>query len=246
MSAAIAANPTRSAASRAITFAAMLLVFLLLSACAGSRGGTIPYNVSNAEFGQPDAPSALANFSADYRIAPLDKLTVTVFQVPDLSREVDVDLGGNITLPLVGTIRAVDQTTAQLQTQIEQALAQRYLRDPDVTITIRESSRRNITVEGSVRQPGVYPVNGPTTLIQAIAMARGTDENSNPRRVAVFRQIDGRRMAAAFDLTAIRRGNAENPVIYTGDIIVVDGSGLRAIQREIMSTIPLLSIFRPF
>jgi polysaccharide export outer membrane protein len=246
MSAAIAANPTRAAASRAIAFAAMLLVFLLLSACAGTRGGNIPYGVPDSEFRQPDAPSALAGFSADYRIAPLDKLTIAVFQVPDLSRDVDVDLGGNITLPLIGTIRAVDQTTAQLQTQIEQALGQRYLRDPDVTITIRESSRRNITVDGSVRQPGVYPVNGPTTLIQAIALARGTDENSNPRRVAVFRQIEGRRMAAAFDLTAIRRGNAQDPVIYTGDIIVVDGSGLRAIQREIMQTIPLLSIFRPF
>jgi polysaccharide export outer membrane protein len=246
MSASIAANPPRSAASRAIAIAATLLAFLLLSACAASRGGDIPYDVPAAEFRQPDPPSALAGFSADYRIAPLDKLAIAVFQVPDLSRDVDVDLGGNISLPLIGTIRAVDMTTAQLQTQIEQALSQRYLRDPDVTITVRESSRRNITVDGSVRQPGVYPINGPTTLLQAVALARGTDDNANPRRVAVFRQIEGRRMAAAFDLTAIRRGNAENPVIYTGDIIVVDGSSLRAIQREIMSTIPLLSIFRPF
>jgi polysaccharide export outer membrane protein len=229
-----------------VAVTACLLLALLLGGCA-TRGGDIPYDVSEQQFGQPDAPSAQVGNAAHYRIAPLDKLNVTVFQVPDLSRErVDVDLGGNITLPLAGTLRAVDLTTEELQTLIEQALAQRYLRDPDVTVTVAESSRRHITVDGAVRQPGQFPIAGPTTLIQAIAVARGTSESANPRRVAVFRQTQGQRMAAAFDLTAIRRGNAEDPVIYTGDIIVVDGSSLRAIQREIMNTLPLLSIFRPF
>ncbi len=224
---------------------AALLAITLVAACA-TRGGDIPYDVPQEQFGRPDPPSALVGVAQDYRIAPLDRLQVNVFQVAELSGEVSVDLGGNINMPLIGEVRAVDLTTSQLQDRLEQQLGQRYLRDPHVTVAVRESSRRNITVDGAVRSPGQFPISGPTTLLQAVALARGTDETANPRRVAVFRQIEGQRMAAAFDLTAIRRGNAEDPVIYTGDIIVVDGSRIRAIQREIMSTLPLLTVFRPF
>lgn len=222
-----------------------LFALALVAACA-TRGGSIPYPDDAADFMAPDAPSALIGTTSDYRISPLDKLQVTVFQVPDLSRDVDVDLGGNITMPLIGSVRAVDLTTSELQTRLEQQLGDRYLRNPDVTVTVRESSRRHITVDGAVRNPGQFQIAGPTTLLQAVALARGTDETANPRRIAVFRQIQGQRMAAAFDLTAIRRGNAEDPVIYTGDIIVVDGSRLRALQREIMSALPLFTVFRPF
>jgi polysaccharide export outer membrane protein len=92
----------------------------------------------------------------------------------------------------------------------------------------------------------MFPVNGPMTLIQAIARAKGTDDNANPRRVAIFRQIQGQRMAAAFDLTDIRRGKVEDPRVYSGDIVVVDGSRVKEIQRQVLQSIPLLSLFRPF
>ena len=242
MISAASAIQTHRSAARAIVLLALAMTALLLGGCA-TRGGDIPYDVTLRE---PDAPSALLGDASEYRIAPLDKLNVTVFQVADLTRDVDVDLGGNINLPLIGPLRAVDLTTAQLQDQIEQRLGARYLQNPDVTVTVRESSRRHITVDGAVNSPGQYQVAGRTTLLQAVAMARGTNDSANPRRVAVFRQIQGQRHAAAFDLTSIRRGNAEDPVIYTGDIIVVDGSQLRAIQREIMSSLPLFSVFRPF
>lgn len=232
----------RNAVAKAGVSAAALI---LVAACA-TRGGSVPYNVSPEVFKEPDAPSARLGTSAEYRISPLDKLQVTVFQVPDLTREVDVDLGGNISMPLIGDVRAVDLTTAELQDRLEQQLGARYLRNPDVTVALKASSRRHITVDGAVRSPGQFQINGPTTLMQAVAQASGTSETANPRRVVVFRQIEGQRMAASFDLSAIRRGNSEDPVIYTGDIIIVDGSRLRAIQREIMSNIPLLTIFRPF
>jgi len=76
-------------------------------------------------------------------------------------------------------------------------------------------------------------------------MAKGTSEDANARRVAVFRTIGGQRQAAAFDLTAIRRGQSQDPEIYPGDIVVVDGSSLKAAQKQVLSTIPLLSIFGP-
>jgi polysaccharide export outer membrane protein len=221
----------------------VLCALVLLTGCAGNRGGNIPYNPQN--FSPPDAP-AIAALEEDYRIAPLDKLKISVFQVPDLSGEFEVDLMGNVALPLVGSVKAVDLTTSQLDAKLTQVLGAKYLQNPDVNVSVSSSSTRVVTVDGAVGQPGVKPVNGRLTLIQVIAMAGGTTQDANPHRVAVFRQIQGQRMAAAFDLTSIRRGQDEDPRIYSGDIVVVDGSKVKNIYSTILSSIPLLSIFRPF
>src|SRR5205085_7148829 len=117
-------------------------------------------------------------------------------------------------------------------------LGEKYLENPDVSVGIKSSTRRSVTVDGSVGKSGTYAVNGPTTLIQAIASAGGVSEDGNPRRVAIFRQIGGQRQAAAFDLTSIRRGEAPDPQVYAGDIIVVDGSATKAAQRQILNTLP--------
>lgn len=225
----------------------LLAVSLLfaLGGCAGSgsRGGPIPYGVSG--FDVPDPPQA-ALLEADYQIAPGDTLAITVFQVESLSRDYRVDLAGNISLPLIGVVPAVGTTTAELQTNIAERLGQRYMRNPDVTVAVTESAARNITVDGSVREPGVFPVRGSMSLIQAVALARGLDEFANPRRVAIFRRVEGQRMAAAFDMTSIRQGEEPDPEIYAGDIIVVDGSRVRSAWREIFTALPVLSLFRPY
>lgn len=226
-----------------LQFAAVLMFVGALAGCSGSRGGPIPYEVQN--FGPPDTPKTVT-LEEDYRIAPADTLKITVFSVDKLSGDYEVDLTGNIAFPLLGNVKAADLTTAQLDDVLTQRLERDYLNRPDVAVAVKESTRSSVTVDGSVRSPGMYPLNGPTTLLQAIALAKGADETANPHRVAVFRQIQGQRMAAAFDLTSIRRGEAEDPAIYRGDIIVVDGSKAKALQKEIMQSIPLLSIFRPF
>jgi len=103
-----------------------------------------------------------------------------------------------------------------------------------------------VTVDGAVRESGSFPAAGPLSLIQTVAMAKGTTEDANPRRVAVFRVIGGQRQAAAFDLTAIRRGEAKDPQIYPGDIVVVDGSSIKSTQKQVLQSIPLLALFGPF
>lgn len=228
---------------RALALLGLACLCLLATACAGTRGGPIAYDVQ--DFGRPDSPAALT-LEEDYKIAPLDTLKVTVFQVPDLSGEFEVDLTGHIALPLIGNVKAVDMTTAELDQRLTSQLGERYLQSPDVSVGIKSSSRRHVTVDGAVKEPGMFPVNGDLTLIQAIAMAKGVSDTANPKRVAVFRQIGGQRQAAAFDLVSIRRGEMDDPKIYSGDIVVVDGSNVKAIQREVLQTIPILSIFRPF
>lgn len=212
-----------------------------LTACASSRGGSIPYE---RELAAPDAPSVVA-LEAGYKIAPMDKLAIKVFKMEDMTGEYEVDLAGHISLPLIGEVDAANMTTAELDTVLTGRLGEKYLENPDVSVALKQSVGRMVTLDGAVREPGSYPVLRSLTLMQAVALAKGVTEDSNPRRIAVFRTIGGKRQAAAFDLTDIRRGQATDPPIYPGDIVVVDGSAIKALQKQLLQTIPLLSIFRP-
>lgn len=214
-----------------------------LAGCADRAGGPIPYNVSN--FGTPDSPE-LVPLEAGYKIAPMDTVSVKVFKMPDLSGDYEVDLAGHISMPLIGEVRAYDLTTAQLDQALTASLGQKYLQNPDVSVGIKSSTRRNVTVDGAVQKAGSYPVYGPTTLMQAVAAAGGAKEDANIRRVAVFRTIGGQRQAAAFDLQAIRRGQAKDPPVFAGDIVIIDGSSIKAAQKQFLQSFPILSIFRPF
>jgi polysaccharide export outer membrane protein len=175
----------------------------------------------------------------------MDKLTIKVFKAEDLTGDYEVDLTGKISLPLVGEVPAANLSTAELDNLLTQKLGEKYLENPDVSIAIKQSTARVVTLDGAVRESGAYPVPGPVTLIQAVSLAKGTTEDANPRRVAVFRTIGGQRQAAAFDLTAIRRGQAPDPQIYPGDIVVVDGSSIKQLQKQVLQSVPLLTIFRP-
>jgi polysaccharide export outer membrane protein len=226
-----------------LPLAASFAAAISLAGCADSRGGPIPYNV--ASFGAPDAPE-LVPLEAGYKIAPMDILTVKVFKMPDLSGDYEVDLAGRISMPLIGEVPAFDLTTEQLDEALTRKLGEKYLENPDVSVGIKTSTRRNVTVDGAVNRAGSFPVYGPTTLMQVVAAAGGTSPEANARRVAIFRSIGGKRQAAGFDLTSIRRGEAPDPQVYAGDIVVIDGSSVKAAQKQILNTLPFLAIFRPF
>lgn len=216
---------------------------ILLSGCADKRGGPIAYSPAN--FGAPDAPT-VAPLGSGYKIAPLDTLTIKVFKMPDLSGDFEVDLTGQISIPLIGNLTATNYTTAQLDEQLTQRLGAKYLENPDVSVGVKSSASRSVTVDGAVKTSGGFPVTGPVSLMQAVARAGGATPEANLRRVAIFRQIDGKRQAAAFDLTSIRRGEMEDPEVYAGDIVIVDGSSIKALQKTLLNSLPLANIFTPF
>lgn len=194
----------------------------------------------------PDAPAVVA-LEAGYKIAPMDTLAVRVFGMDDLTGDYQVDLRGNIAMPLIGDVSALNLTPAELDEVLTGKYSEKYLENPDISIGIKQSAGRNFTVDGAVTKGGMYPVIGPMTLMQAVAIAGGIDqETANPRRVAIFRTIGGRRQAAAFDLVSIRRGEMDDPPVYSGDIVIVDGSAIKEAQKVIFRTFPLLNVFRPF
>lgn len=220
----------------------MVAAALAAAACTG-RSGKVPYEPTG--FVAPDA-QAQPVASASLPIGALDTVNVKVFQVESLSGEFKVDNAGKIDYPLLGAIQAQGRTTEELGQQLAATLSKKYLQAPNVQVSIKERAEQTITVDGSVRNPGQFIIKGPTTLLQAVAMAKGTTEDANPSHIIVFRTIRGERVAGAFDLKTIRRAQAEDPAIYGNDIVIVDGSRARQVYRDLMSTLPLLGILRPF
>jgi polysaccharide export outer membrane protein len=230
--------------ARLFEFAACGAVAAAVAGCAETRGGSIPYGVS--DFGAPDAPT-VESLESSYRIAPMDTLAIKVFGMADLTGDYQVDLRGNISMPLIGEVSVLNLTPAELDEALTRRYSEKYLENPDVSVGVKESAGRVVTVDGAVSKGGMYPVLGQISLMQAIALAGGVDQTTaNPRRVAIFRTIDGKRQAAAFDLISIRRGEMEDPQVFSGDIIIVDGSKIKEAQQMFFRTVPLFNIFRPF
>jgi polysaccharide biosynthesis/export protein len=219
-----------------------LLVVLALagvSAC-GASGG----RVGGPEFATLANVTPNSGMIENYRIGPSDKLSLRVFQVEDLSfEEIYVDAAGNLQLPLLGSVQAAGLTPAELSRDLERRLGERYLRNPQIVVTVAAAASQKITVDGAVRKPGVYEMRGQTTLIQAVAMAEGATNVASLNSVAVFRTVDNRRMVAVFDLAAIRAGTSADPVLHGDDVIVVDTSRLSSAVRDVIQALPGLAVF---
>jgi polysaccharide export outer membrane protein len=181
---------------------------------------------------------------SEYHIGPQDLLEISVFQVKDLDRAVRVNSGGQISLPLIGVVQAGGKTVQELEDEIAAKLTDGYLQSPQVSVFVKEFTSQRVTLEGAVKKPGIYPLTGKTSLLQAIAMAEGTDPLANLEGVVVFRMVDGKKMAAVFDLKEVRAGRIEDPKIYGDDIVVIDQSGSKTALRRIIEAVPILNVFR--
>ena len=225
---------------------ALPAVVLVLTACGpGTRLDETSTAVRVAEALPAPDSAELAMDLSNYRVGPMDKIAVSVFGAPEMDREGTVDAAGNFSMPLAGTILAAGKTPDELASAIEDKLRGRYLRDPQVAVNIKEAKSQMVTIDGEVRQPGLYPVLGRMTLQQAVASAHGTSEAANIKNVIVFRTVEGRRMAAMFNLRDIRSGRLEDPQIYGNDIVVVGENATRKLLRDVALTFPLLGRFVP-
>ncbi|KTE41491.1 MULTISPECIES: polysaccharide biosynthesis/export family protein [unclassified Sphingopyxis] len=221
---------------------ASLTAACLLAGC----GGRAPQLTSTptlqvTEGNALPAPSGadLVGETRPYLIGPFDRLSVDVYGVPDLSKQVQADASGKIQLPLVGEIQASNQTTAQLAEAIEARLT-RFVRRPDVSVNVTESVSQVLTVDGQVMQPGLYPVVGKMSLMRAVALAKGTTEFAKLDDVVIFRTVNGQRMAALYNLKQIRTGVYDDPEVFANDVVVVGDSPARRLFKDILATTPLL------
>lgn len=219
---------------------AILALAALVAGCE-TRGGKTPYAPEG--FGPPDK-RVEAGLPYDAPLGPLDIIKVNVFRVPELSGEYQIDLRGYVDMPLIGSVSARDLEAAQFAQRLEAIYGARYLNNPDINVRVENTNQLNVTVEGGVNAPGVYALTTRTSLLGVIAMAKGLNpSDSNPRRIIVYRKREGKTVAAAFDLISIRHGEMTDPLVYPGDTIIVDASKIRAIYRDLVSTLPTIAIF---
>lgn len=221
---------------------ALLQLFLcvMLAACVGPRANL---QENPTDFAAPLRTDITQEMPEDYQFGPFDRIKVVVYRVPDLSGDFRVEPSGIVAFPLIGTMKVAGMTSSQLSQNLRQSYGEKYLEHPDISVQLVEVTGNEVTVEGSVRTPTVFSTFGDTNLIQAVARAGGLTDQANAKRVLVFRKIDGEQRVALFNLAEIRAGVAENPKIYGGDIIVVDGSALKAIYQQLLTTIPVVATF---
>lgn len=210
-------------------------------------GCSSPKMVSNGEVAvvSPSAlpPPTMADLTAGARphlVGPGDSLAVNVFGLPELSQQVRVDSNGDIAVPLAGSIHVLGQEPGAIARAVEARLRENHVRSPQVTVGIVDIVSQVITVSGEVRRPGVFPVIGPSTLMRAIARAEGTTDFANSSHVVVFRTVEGRQMAALYDLKAISLGAYTDPQLYTNDVVVVGESTARRLFPQIAQMAGLL------
>lgn len=158
----------------------------------------------------------------DYIIGPEDILEISVWRNPDLSREVMVRPDGKVSLPLIGDVRAVGRTTAELRDDITEQL-RAYKENPTVAIVVKAVNSYYIYVQGAVGNIGKLPLLSRTTLIQALSLAGGLNPDAVRSRITIFRLgMDGegpQKLVVNYDDIILRGG--ENIELKPGDTIVV-------------------------
>lgn len=219
------------------------LACALLASCAGSLPPPAPGITRLDQQMLPEPTRADLHSTADtYLIGAYDEIRVDVFGVDRLSNQnIQVDASGRISFPLAGTIEAAGQSPAELAALLEARLKAAYVRDPRVTVNLTKIVSQLVTVEGEVKEPGIYPILGKMTLLKAVASAKGTTEFSKLEDVVIFRTVNGKSYAALYNLRAIRSGAYADPLIFSGDIVMVGESRGRRLFKDFLQVLPLLS-----
>lgn len=218
---------------------------LLLAGCASSSGtiGGAPglEVVEGNSLPEPTVADLSANERA-YRVGPFDVLNVDVFGSEELSKkEIQVDASGRITFPLIGTLEVAGKTPGEVGDLMAERFRGRFIRDPQVTVNLKEIFSQTVTISGEVKKAGVYPIVGKMTLMTAIASAEGWTEFSKKGEVVVLRTVEGQDYAALYDVRAIEKGQYKDPEIFASDVVIVGNSNSRRIFRDFLAASPLLA-----
>jgi polysaccharide export outer membrane protein len=166
----------------------------------------------------PQAPA----LNDEYKLGPGDKLRIEVYKDPQLSQSVQVRPDGKITLPLIGDIEATGHTPIEMRDSIAKQLKE-YVTNPTVTVIVVEALASKVYVMGEVTHPGTMEMHGPTTILQALAMAGGFKEFANTKDVKVLRPSNDRGgvQTIRFNYKDMLNGDAKPFYLRSGDTVVV-------------------------
>lgn len=199
------------------------------SPAAASTGGAA---VALRQVPELPAPPATVG-GTEQPVAVGDTLDISVFQVPDLSRSAQVDSTGRITLPLVGTLPVAGKPLRTVEAEITRAYGTNYLQNPQITVSVKDSVSQRVTVDGEVVRSGVYPLPQTASLLDAIALGGGLSKIADANKVYVYRDINGQKLVANYNVADIRAGQRSDPRLYGGDVVVVFSSGSKIAMQNL-------------
>lgn len=226
-----------------LNFRLLLIGCLALGACASSRiepkGNVV--RLDDKVLPMPDRAD-LTTLDRPYYLGPYDELSIDVVGVSELNqRDIQVDASGRLNFPMVGTIAVGGKTPGEVAEQIEAGLRAQYVRNPQVSVNLKKTVSQVVTVDGEVREPGMYPVIGRMSLVRAVAAAKGITEYAKVDDVVVMRTVQGKTYAALYNLKAIRQGVYDDPEIFSNDIVIVGDSRSRRLFKDFLTIVPLLT-----
>ena len=175
---------------------------------------------------QPGAASTTSStglpLPSDYTIGPDDVLGIVFWRDADMTGDVTVRPDGNITLPLLGDIKAAGLRPTELRDQITKA-ASKLIADPNVTVVVRQINSRNVFVTGGVARPGAYPVSGQMTVLQIITVAGGLTEFADAKNISIIRVENGQTQRFKFNYNDVLDGKKmeQNILLKPGDTVLV-------------------------
>jgi len=202
-----------------------VLTFAALAGTAAAQAGpaTTPVGTSGSTaMAAPAASSAGAPATADYRLGAGDKLRIEVYKDTQLSQSLQIRPDGKITLPLVGDVAAAGRTSLELRDSIVTTLRE-YIKEPVVTVIVVETAPQVVYVTGEVTKPGPVTLNGPLTILQALAMAGGFTDFANRKEILILRTGASGQKTLTFNYKdALDPDTKRAPlVLQPGDTVIV-------------------------
>jgi polysaccharide export outer membrane protein len=156
----------------------------------------------------------------EYRLGPGDKLRVEVYRETQLSQSLQVRPDGKITLPLIGDVPAAGRTSIELRDSLATSLKE-YVTNPVVTVIVQEATAAQVFIIGEVPSPGVQVMQGPLTILQALARAGGLKEFADERDIRILRKGNLGTLVIPFDYKEAIKGRLEPVHLQPGDTVVV-------------------------
>src|SRR6266705_1394208 len=156
----------------------------------------------------------------DYKLGPDDVVDVAIFEVPELGGTARVSASGFILLPLIGSIKAAGLDSTALARVIEDELRKKYIKDPHVTVGVREFTVESVSVLGAVRSAGVQPLRKPKPLLDVLAAAGGLNENA--AEIQVIRNSESNVISISVQDLLQNAKTELNIPIYGGDVVNIN------------------------
>jgi len=160
--------------------------------------------------------------AATYRIGPGDSLQVFVWKEPELTREVTVRVDGKISIALLGDVQAAGSTPGELADELARQL-KRFIGNPLVTVGVVQPRSTRFFVLGQVTRPGEFPLSGPTTVVQALALAGGFKDYAKTDEIVILRQEAGGSTFIPVNYKRLESGKdaSQNIQLKAGDTVLV-------------------------